>query len=79
MFKATEKQKEKRKKYIGSSTSFSIPCPTLSQKSGRAAKKPFIMYEPRHEKTSLCHMRTTKAQISLCIPAVWSAPLLLAV
>ena len=24
----------------------------------------------------LCHMRTTKAQISLCIRAVWSAPLL---
>ena len=24
-------------------------------------------YEPRHEKTCICHMRTTKAQISLCI------------
>ena len=23
--------------------------------------------EPRHEKTCLCHMRTTKAQISLCV------------
>ena len=32
-------------------------------------------YEPRHEKTCLCHMRTTKAQISLRIRAVWSAPL----
>ena len=35
-------------------------------------------YEPRHEKTCLCHMRTTKAQISLRIHAVWSAPLLFA-
>ena len=34
--------------------------------------------EPRHEKTCLCHMRTTKAQISLRIRAVWSAPLLFA-
>ena len=31
--------------------------------------------EPRHEKTCFCHMRTTKAQISLRIRAVWSAPL----
>ena len=37
-----------------------------------------LTYEPRHEKTCLCHMRTTKAQISLCIRAVWSAPLLFA-
>ena len=35
-------------------------------------------YEPRHEKTCLCHMRTTKVQISLRIHAVWSAPLLFA-
>ena len=35
--------------------------------------------EPRHEKTCLCYMRTTKAQISLHIRAVWSAPLLFAV
>ena len=34
--------------------------------------------EPRHEKTCLCHMRTTKTQISLSIRAVWSAPLLFA-
>ena len=34
--------------------------------------------EPRHEKTCLCHVRTTKAQISLRIRAVWSAPLLFA-
>ena len=34
--------------------------------------------EPRHEKTCSCHMRTTKAQISLRIRAVWSAPLLFA-
>ena len=36
------------------------------------------LFEPGHEKTSLCHMRTTKAQISLHIRAVWSAPLLFA-
>ena len=35
-------------------------------------------YEPRHDKTCLCFMRTTKTQISLRIRAVWSAPLLLA-
>ena len=29
-----------------------------------------------HEKTCLCHMWTTKAQISRCICTVWSAPLL---
>ena len=29
-------------------------------------------FGPRHEKTFLCHMRTTKPQISLCIRAVWS-------
>ena len=28
-------------------------------------------YEPHHEKTCLCHMRTTKAQISLRICTVW--------
>ena len=33
-------------------------------------------YEPRHEKICLCHMWTIKVQISLCIRAVWSAPLL---
>ena len=32
-------------------------------------------FKPHHEKTCLCHMRTTKAQISLRICAVWSAPL----
>ena len=31
-----------------------------------------VLYEPHHEKTCLCHMRTTKTQISLCILAVWS-------
>ena len=36
-----------------------------------------LLYEPYHEKTCLCHMRTTKVQISLRISAVWSAPLLL--
>ena len=35
----------------------------------------FIIIEPRHEKTCLCHMRTTKVQISLRIRAVWSASL----
>ena len=34
-----------------------------------------LLYEPCHEKTCFCHMRTTKAQISLHIRAVWSAPL----
>ena len=33
-------------------------------------------YEPRHEKTCLCKMQTTKAQISLRMRTVWSAPLL---
>ena len=36
----------------------------------------YISNEPHHEKTCLCYMRTTKAQISLRIRAVWSAPLL---
>ena len=31
--------------------------------------------EPCHEKTCLCYMRTRKAQMSLLIRAVWSAPL----
>ena len=35
-----------------------------------------IWYGPRHEKTYLCHMRTTKAQICLRIHTVWSASLL---
>ena len=30
------------------------------------------------QKRVLCHMGTTKVQISLCIRAVWSAPLLFA-
>ena len=37
--------------------------------SARFAFSPFCrcwIYEPRHEKTWICHMRTTKAQISLC-------------
>ena len=34
--------------------------------------------EPCHEKTCLCHTRTTKAQISLRIRAAWSASLLVA-
>ena len=33
-------------------------------------------FEPYHDKTCFCQMRTTKAQISLRIRAVWSAPLL---
>ena len=44
---------------------------SLKAKSG-------LTHEPRHEKTCLCHMRTTKVQISLCICTVWSAPLLFA-
>ena len=35
-------------------------------------------YQPCHDKTSLCHMQTTKVQISLLIRTVWSAPLLFA-
>ena len=34
------------------------------------------IYQPRHEKICFGHMWTTKAQISLHIRAVWSAPLL---
>ena len=41
-------------------------------------RKRWASGEPRQEKTCLCHMRTTKAQISLCIRTVWSAPLLFA-
>ena len=38
-----------------------------------------VSYEPHHEKkTCLCHMRTTKVQISLRLHAVWSASLLFA-
>ena len=33
------------------------------------------IFEPRHEKTYLCPIRTTKAQISLRIRTVWSVPL----
>ena len=36
----------------------------------------FSINEPRHEKTCLSHMRTTKVQTSLCIRLVCSAPLL---
>ena len=35
-------------------------------------------YGPRHEKTCLCPMLTTKTQISRQVRAVWSAPLLFA-
>ena len=31
-------------------------------------------YQPSQDKTLLCHMRTTKAQVSLHICTVWSAP-----
>ena len=37
----------------------------------------YPLIEPHHEKTRFfCHMQTTKAQISLSIRTVWSAPLL---
>ena len=36
------------------------------------------LYEPRYEKTCLCHMRTKKAQFSMRICTVWTAPLLYA-
>ena len=39
---------------------------------------PITLTEPRHQKTCLCPMRTTKAQTSLHICPVWSAPLLFA-
>ena len=39
----------------------------LTQNSWRSGR----WYESRHEKTCLCHRRTTKAQISLRICAVW--------
>ena len=39
-------------------------------------EKEEVIYEPRHEKTWFCHMWIKKAQISLLIHAVWSAPLL---
>ena len=37
-----------------------------------------LSVESRHQKTRLYRMRTTKAQVSLRIHAVWSAPLLFA-
>ena len=43
----------------------------MNMLQGKAKKN-----EPQHQKTCFCHMRTTKAQIVLCIRAVWSAPLL---
>ena len=52
----------------------------LSGKIRACVYRPDIVFmkslEPCHEKTCFCHMRTTKAQISLRIRAVWSAPLL---
>ena len=47
------------------------------RKRSRPTRKGFS-YEPHHEKTCLCPLRTTKVQISLPIRAVWSAPLLFA-
>ena len=37
-----------------------------------------VIFEPRHEKTCFCHVRITKAQISLRIQAFLSVPLLFA-
>ena len=34
------------------------------------------IFQPHHEKTCLCHIRTTKTQSSLRIRAIWSASLL---
>ena len=50
------------------STLFAIPSASFRHKP----------YEPHHEKTCFCHMRTTKLQFSLRIRAVWSVPLLFA-
>ena len=36
----------------------------------------FLWFEPRHEKTCLCHIQTTKAHNNLGILTIWSAPLL---
>ena len=44
----------------------------------RKTNESYKTNEPCHEKTCLWQMRTTKAQISLPIRAVWSAPLLFA-
>ena len=41
-------------------------------------KRTHLLNEPHHKKTCFCHMRTTKAQINLCIRTVRSAPLLFA-
>ena len=53
------------------------PC-AIQALSCELRKETLGSYEPRHEKTCLWHMRTTKAQINLRIRAVWSAPLLFA-
>ena len=45
---------------------------------GWYADKDNMLLSQRHEKTCLCHMQTTKAQISLRIRAVWSATFLFA-
>ena len=53
------------------------PCPTNYQ--GRwLVKLTNISFIIRHDKTSFCQIRTTKAQISRRIRAVWSASLLFA-
>ena len=43
----------------------------ISRHPRTMAKSSYIMRKP-----ALCHMQTTKTQISLCIHAAWSAPLL---
>ena len=39
----------------------------------------YTYYKPRRLKAYLCCVQTTKTQTSLCIRAVWSAPLLFAI
>ena len=49
-----------------------------SEKHVGKHKAYLFIIEPGMRKCVLCHMWTTKAQISLRIRAVWSAPLLFA-
>ena len=55
-----------------------LPRHKVSKRSWCTGKQCRPLSEPRHEKTCFSHMRTTKVQISLCIRAGWSAPLLFA-
>ena len=60
------------------SVCFPVPVCVCDQVNWMFTSWWYLVNEPHHEKTCLCHMRTTKAQIRLRIRAVWSAPLLFA-